>query len=353
MVLRFFVFFVPNALLAVTIGSDTAVNRFNTQQLLATGDRVASFAALYGGLALTSFSVTATWDSVFSLAGRLNLNSGTLLLGTDLILSNNSDFFQVGSIAGQNHWCELAATNSFIHTSTATSRNCIISNLALFLNADTYLRNCNITFSGNCMINGQGWSLNFLPTATIGLATNSTLMFKNIIINGMRPSRLFGATNTSTFIFDDAVINLDSNYSFSSGRFEVYDDLLITGSGFGIRYSSTGAILVGQSSRLILDQGVTFSYVPADASRNLLLFNDNSSELFLRGGIFYTGSGGINLQKGKLTVEKESYLLNTGASTASGITLGDGVASINNMFFNLLPAASVILLQGFLVYKNV
>ena len=33
----------------VDIGSDTAVNRFNTQQTLNNGDRIAGFAALQGG----------------------------------------------------------------------------------------------------------------------------------------------------------------------------------------------------------------------------------------------------------------------------------------------------------------
>lgn len=348
-----YIVFLNNIFLAVTIGSDTAVNRFNTQQILATGDRVASFAALYGGLALTTFTVTATWDSVFSLEGPLNLNSGTLLLDSDLILANNSNFFQAGSITGQNHLLELAATNSFIHTSTATSRNCIISNLEIFLNSDVYLRNCNITFSGNSMINGKGWSLNLLSTATIALASNSTLIFKNIVINGMRVSRLFGSTTTSTFIFDDVTINLDSNYTFSTARFEVCNDLLITGSGFGIQYSTTGASFIGSSGRLIFDQGVTFSYVPSNGSRNLLTFVDSAAELFLRGGIFYTGSGGINLLKGKLSVDRDSYLLNAGVSSAAGITLGDGVALMNNMRLNLLPAATLNLGQGFLVYKNV
>jgi hypothetical protein len=346
-----FLWYMP--VFAVTIGSDTAVNRFYTQQILGTGDRVASFAALYGGVGLTSLTTTATWDSVFALGGPLSLNNGTMLLNTDLLLDNNSIFFSVGSITGQNHQLSLAPTNSLIHTSTATSQRCIISNLNIFLNTDALMRNCFITFTGTNIINGQGAALTLLPTATLILGTNATLQFRNITINGMTPRTLYASTNTSTFMFNNTTINLSSNYTFTIGRFEVYNEVMITGSGFGINYSSTGASFVASAAQLLLDQGVTFSYVPTNASQNLFTFADSTAQLYLRGGIFYTGSGGINFLKGTIMVDKQSYFLNAGATAAAGIILGDGANAVNNAVLDLLPAAVLNVSQGFLVDKNV
>lgn len=338
---------------AITIGSDTTVNRFYTQQILGTGDRVASFAALYGGVGLTSSVVTATWDAVFAMGGPLSLNNGTILLNTDLFFENNAYVFSVGSITGQNHQWNLAPTSSFIHTSTATSQRCTISNLNIFLNSDVYLRNCYITFTGRNMINGQGLTMNLLPTATLILAPNATLNLKNLTINGANISTLYASSTTSTFIFNNTSINLSSNYTFSTGRFEIYNDVLITGSGFGINYSSTGASFIGNNGTLILDQGVTFSYVPSNASNSLLSFIDNTGKLFLRGSILYTGTGGLQLLKGSIMVDKQATMINTAISATNGIILGDGISTNNNVEINFFPAAVLNVIQGFLVNKNV
>lgn len=340
------------SLFGINIGSDSSVNRFDTQQILNNGDRVASFAALYGGVGCASSIVTGIWDSVFPMGGPLSLNNGTLVLNSDLFFENNAYVFSVGNITGQNHQWSLASTSTVIQAS-ATSGNCTISNLNIFLNSDVYIRNCYITFTGNNMINGQGLTMNLLSTATIILGSNATLHLKNITINGMRANRMYASSTTSTFIFNNTTINLDADYSFSTGRFEIYNDVLITGSGFGVNYSSTGASFIGTNGRLILDQGVTFSYMPSNLSNSLLNFTDNSGELFLRGGILYAGSGGLQLLKGTLSIDKQSKIINTGASSANGIILGDGINATNNMHIRLFPAAVLNVLQGFLVNKNV
>lgn len=90
-----------------TIGSDTTVNRFNAQQTLATGDRVAGFAWLAGGLALTDATTTATFDSVFPLSGTLALNGGTLILNQNLVMREVVQFTTLGNIIGDGHTLEL------------------------------------------------------------------------------------------------------------------------------------------------------------------------------------------------------------------------------------------------------
>jgi WD40 repeat protein len=119
---------------AATIGSDSSVNRFNTQQLLNPGDRVAGFAALQGGFELASMDTTATFDSVFPVSGNIELTGGTLILNQDLIFADVSSFVTLGNIRGNNHVLELATSMTCIpNTSSINFGNCnltLITSLA-------------------------------------------------------------------------------------------------------------------------------------------------------------------------------------------------------------------------------
>ncbi len=94
--------------MAVDIGSDTAVNRFDTQQDLADGDRIAGFAALDAGFSFNSPQVTATFDSFFPVSGEIMTNFGTLDLNQDLILQDIASISVWGNINGNGHLLEFA-----------------------------------------------------------------------------------------------------------------------------------------------------------------------------------------------------------------------------------------------------
>jgi hypothetical protein len=350
-VIFFLLLMLQDPLQGVTIGSDAAPSRLNTQQTLNTGDRVATFPALYGGLALSSLTVTATWDCIFPLGGPLAMNSGTLLLNSDLTLNNNSTITTIGGFIGQNHTLSLAPTNTYINQSTTIGAPCTISNLNINLASDVYLQNCNITFMGNTIINGYGSTLTLLPTATLILGANASLEFKGITINGMSNSTFYASALTSTFILDNTTINLSNNYTFSLGSLEIYNDVLITGSGFGIYYSSPAQCTIESFSQLMIDNGVTFSYVPSNSSNTGFSFVDATSQFYLSGGIFYVGSQGLYLLRGRMLVDKTSYLV---AATGGTITtMGDGANAGNDFTLNILPAATLTIVQGYLTYYNV
>src|SRR5688572_6029613 len=93
---------------AANIGSDTAVTRFNTQQIVQNGDRIAGFAALAGGFALSGNGSIGTFDSFFSVSGDIALNFGTLILSQDLIINNITAINTLGNIIGNNHIMEFA-----------------------------------------------------------------------------------------------------------------------------------------------------------------------------------------------------------------------------------------------------
>lgn len=335
----------------VTIGSDSAPSRLNTQQTLNTGDRVATFPFLYAGLALSSLSVTATWDCVFPLGGSLAMNSGTLLLNTDLCLGDNSAIISIGGFIGQNHVLSLAPTNTYISISSTAGAPCTISNLNIQLSSDVYLQNCHITFTGNSMINGNGSVLTLLPTATLIVGANASLTLKDITINGMSNNTLYTSSTTSTFILNNTTINLSNQYTFSQGSMEIYNDVLITGSSFGVFYSSPSPCTIESFSQFMLDLGVTFSYVPSNSSNTNFTFVNNTSQLYLRGGILYIGSQGLYLLRGTMFVDKTSYFV--AATTGTITTMGDGANASNDFTLNILPAAVLNIVQGYLTYYNV
>jgi len=93
---------------AADIGSDTAVNRFDTLQVLQDGDRIAGFAALDEGFVLAGEGVTGTFDSFFPVSGLLSLNFGTLSLNQDLIFHNEASIYIAGNILGNNHNLEFS-----------------------------------------------------------------------------------------------------------------------------------------------------------------------------------------------------------------------------------------------------
>ena len=99
---------------AADIGSDTAVTRFNTQQLVEDGDRIAGFAAIAGGFLVAGVSVVATFDSFFPVAGVLDFNFGTLELNQDLILHNAASIDHWGNVNANGHVFELAQSTKCV-----------------------------------------------------------------------------------------------------------------------------------------------------------------------------------------------------------------------------------------------
>lgn len=116
--ISFFVFTIYGVACAVDIGSDTAVTRFDTQQILDDGDRIAGFAALYAGFELQDPFVNGIFDSFFQVSGKVALNSGILTLNQDLVLYNDAFFSTFGSIVGNHHVLELSSSITCIPSPT-------------------------------------------------------------------------------------------------------------------------------------------------------------------------------------------------------------------------------------------
>lgn len=335
---------------AVTIGSDTAVNRFNTQQSLGTGDRVAGFAWLVGGIALTSAAVTATFDSTFPISGNTNLAGGTLVLVQDLVYTDPVSMNSVGNIVGNNRSLEFSATVTTIPATTGSSTN-IWSNIAVFLgNNLNMLTGSIITFTGSCILDGRGNTLSFANTSTINVGANSTLVIKDAILKNVSGTKL-RVNATGRLVLDNTQLILDGAYSFTSGAFTILNEVGVLANGQTFLYQTPSTSTVASDSIFILDKTL-FIYDPSNTSSLALQFASGTSNLELDNSAFLTGTGGLQLTKGNIFVDGSSNLVATNTLISGAIRLGDGVSAANNVTFYFEPAA-VLNLTGFILYNDV
>ncbi len=339
-----------NILFAADIGSDILVTRFDTQQTVNNGDRIASFAALAAGFALANSAVIGTFDSFFAVEGNIAFSGGSLILDNDLILHNESQITNFGTIIGNNHVLSLSKNISLVPT-TSSSQCFEWGNLQVCLNCNLMFQDCCITFTGNSTLDGRGNCLTIKPTCTIRIAPNASLLMKNIIIQGVQTGRIVPLDSTSTLSLKSVEWVLDQNYSFTQGHFDVLKQFKISGRNKAFSYESDQVSTIGKNATLQLDAAVTFSYQPATGEDRIQLL-DTTSILFLKGATLHASNVGLQLEKGILQVDRESFLSSDGTNFTTGIKLGDGAVAANNISLDILPAAQLKITQGFVVEND-
>ena len=102
---------------------------------------------------------------------------------------------------------------------------------------------------------------------------------------------------------------------------------------------------------LILDRNITFSYVPAVALNNLIIFEDQTSVLFFNGGRLHVGFSGLQMTKGTIAFDNHTIFSSDAAVQSEGIFFGDGVAA-NDPFISFSPFSTLELRSGYLVHNT-
>jgi len=215
-----------------------------------------------------------------------------------------------------------------------------------------------IKFTGENSINGLTNMLSFAPTFSIEVQSNSSLFFKDVILEGINTGKITLVDTTSTISFQNVTIVLDDDYIFDTGHFEILKDLTICGDGHSFIYQSTEPSMIrarapqliadgicqpGFCGSLILDKGVTFSY-DSTISSTLLVLEGASSKIVMNSAIL-AETAGLQLTKGKLLIDGKSSFV-----TTQGITLGDGTVA-NNACLAMWPAGNLEL--GTLIKQNI
>ncbi len=102
------------------------------------------------------------------------------------------------------------------------------SDVTINLNSDLFISDSMITFFGESVINGRGFSLELASTVTIRVADNANLFFKNITLKGINNNTLANSSATSNMVLDSVNLVLDNTFTFTFGNFLVENDLVIT-----------------------------------------------------------------------------------------------------------------------------
>ncbi len=279
---------------------------FNGQPIVCDGGRIATFAALNAGFKLAN--TTITFDSFFSVSGDIDLVGGNLILDSDLILANIAQLNTMGTIIGNDHVLSLAKNISLVPTTTSFPQCFEWSDLTVCLNSNVTLQDCCITFTGNSTINGKGNCLTLLPTCTIQIGANSSLMMKNIIVRGLQASNIMPLDSTSTLSLKSAKLILSDDFVFDTGSFQVFKNVSISGIDHTFSYQTDQKSVINANSTLKLNDALTFDYFPQIINTNLLELADNTAVLFLKGATLKLTTTNLQFTQGIVSVDRNSKI---------------------------------------------
>ena len=341
------------------LGSDTQVELIPHGPTLSNGDRIATFAVLDDGFALADEDTKVTYNSTFPVRGDVSLEGGTLILESDLILVDDGRIESMGTIDGQDHTLALAPGTSLVPQPLAGVLTRAVStapcfewgDMTLTLNSDVTFEDTCITFTGNSVINGQGHVLTIGDNSTFQIGQNSTLLMTNVIVAGIETGKVVPLDATSILTLQNTEWLLDDNYSFALGTLDIEKQVTISGNGLEFTYASDQISVIGKNARLQLNNGLIFNYDPSAGPDRLQLLTNNST-IFLNGATLQASDVGLQLIKGILQVGRKSFVSSAGSDMATGIRFGDGMDSANNLTIDILPAAQLELLDGFIVENN-
>ncbi len=334
---------------AMTIHQGTATDLDGTTNVvfeessvdLANGDMPKGFVRFDDGFTVSAnFSVTLS--VIPPVKGAINLNAtGKIVLNSDLFLASNVTLPQGGVIDGQGN--------------------------VIFLQGNlTIPRGKKLKIAGNTVIDGQGHEL-ILASGTANVVggiilidgpEGTSLTLRNVNVKGLRNYTgnrgiRFGAAENQALILDNAIVNLSGDFIFTGGALKVHNDAMIVGA-HTFTFKSSYDCTIESVSTLMLDLDVIFKYQPEDKQKDHLVMTDNTSRLFLNGCTLNTPRlQAMVLTKGHVIVDHKSYIDGDGDLRAhQGTFFGDGTLA-NNVFLDIMPGASLEIIDGNLTYDNV
>jgi hypothetical protein len=288
------------------------------------------------------------------LGNTINLNGGTAVLQGELKLGNGVSLTGPGTTNLQSYFIELGAQQ----LTWPTSCLWIGSGGGIGLHAATSLLST-WTIQGDVTIKGHSYSLNLKnDAAQLVINPNSTLRFENIKLKGFGDQKIIFADESSQLIFNDAICELDSDFTMTQGSFQVLGKTILRGHGHVFAYESDSTSTVMSESMFKFDPNMTFSYFPQSEQINLIEFEDSSAQLMLDNSSIKAGIGGIQLMKGMLYVRGNSSCSIDMIRTATGLLINNGLTLGNDSIDDdcsllIESGAQLKITQGSLNYRNI
>lgn len=209
------------------------------------------------------------------------------------------------------------------------------------------------SFEDDCMIDGNGFSIDLRDTGQFSLAPNASLHLKNISIKGLSGNRINCADNTGLLVLDNVGLVQSDDFYFDIGKINFIGSSSISGKGKSFVYRSSGLSQVMPLSDLTLHNGLIFSYDPPIASRRLFELADQTSKLILRSSTIHSTPTGLQLLKGEMEVRGQCVFISDAMYKAEGIIFGDAITPANDLNITIYPSASLHVGAGWVVDNNV
>ncbi len=225
-----------------------------------------------------------------------------------------------------------------------------LQNTNLIFNSPVQLQGP-LLFSGVCSIAGGGNTLN-LNSQSITVATGSSLLFKNIVLEGITGTNLQCADSTGIISFENVSCLVNNTMQINQGQLAIIGDLSITGTGTFV-YASNQTSTIFHGAQWYFDRGMTFSYFSQNGSNNLINFADSTAQLYLYETALYAQPTGLQLSKGTVTIDGQCPFYSYASTQTNGILIGDGLTNANNVNLIILPESGIDVGSSYVVYQNV
>jgi len=283
-----------------------------------------------------------------TFSSDIYLEGGTLIAGHDIRFENDSRILGAGRVLipgtndisihlKDNIWTSTLIFAGGLGGGTLTLRSDIVLSSAL-------------TFSGDCEIHGQGYSITLVGNGSINVERGSLLSLQNVNIENVKGTNLACNDDLASIEFRTVVLRLSDDYLFKKGSFSVRDSCLFQGNDINLVYQTSMTSTVDFDSLLIFDSNLTFSYEPRNQQSNLLFFQDNTAGIVFNSNstIFIPGEQNLELQKGQVVFNGVVNLF-----AGDGLLFGDNSNANNDMNVLFPPGSVLATQQGTVTYQNI
>ena len=171
------------------------------------------------------------------------------------------------------------------------------------------------------------------------------------ILDNVQGDSMHCESDNGRVTLKNVVVNLTDDLIFSKGHLDIKGDVYIRGNAKFV-YASNQELTIYQNSRLIIDTGVSFCYVPKNKNPNLLICKDKTSIFLFKNATLVASFSGLRLTNGKIIFSGYSSICGHWILPNSSVVCGDGIFE-HNMDIILTPHSKLRVCYGGVTFNNV
>ncbi len=308
---------------------------------------------IVGPIILGAPTAELQWALNGGLANTLSLNGGTVTLLQDMHLSRGVVATTAGSIDLDDNRFILGSKE----LQWMTDMNFDGQSGEVHLNNDVHLSGV-WTFTGDCVLNGNGNALYLGETGQLIVDNNTELRLKNLLLRDVSGENIRCLDDDGVLILDDVDWLQDDMFTFSHGAMKWNNFVHMCGT-FTFAYQTIRTSTIMRQSTVLLDNEFTFTYDPIGSQENdLIEFEDTTANLQLTNARLVASLNGLKLTSGTLRIAGDSTIAadviqeNGNILQRGMIEIGDQTAQ-NEMIVKVDLGSIMRLARGGLVYKNI